>query len=150
MQRRSQLVASLGVGVGVGLMAGVLAGGTIGAGVFALLDLGGAPRGPISPFPILFSGPSTSLTRSKRRPPPRPSDDVPFWFPDFQDLLSIDLIDKLTEWIDRGDSQWDKLARTLLATPGIAALGLLSHLESAVRSPGPQAGTSIERPKWRR
>jgi len=144
------LAASLGAGLGAALVVGVIAGGAVGAGVFALLDLGSGGNSPISPFPILFSGPSTGLSRGRRRAARPPANDIPFWFPDFQDLWSIANIDKLVKWIDQGDGQWEKLARTLMATPGIAALGLFSHLESTVRAPGPQGGGSIESPSWGR
>ena len=133
-------------------MVGIEGGSVVGAGLFALLDLGSGPNSPIAPGPIIFSGPSISSASRRPRPRPRPQqgDDVPFWFPDYTKLTSITNIDRLIDWIDEGDGQWEKLARTLLATPGIAALGIFSHLENAVRSPGPGAGTTVARPRWRK
>jgi hypothetical protein len=131
MSKRQAFGVSVAAGLVTTVFIGVLAGWAVGAGVFGM---GYAPHSPLTPGPILWSGPSISSAPSRPRAKPKSNDrEVPFWFPDYRDLGTISAIDALSDWIKRGDGQWNQLGRTLVATPAIAVLGLYSYLESTIR-----------------
>ena len=133
MSRLQVLGLSVIAGAVTTVVVGVVAGWAVGTGLFALLDMGSASYTPISPGPIVFSGPSISAAPSRPSARPKPGKDVPFWFPDYRDLWTISTIDSLSNWTKQGDGQWGQLGRTLVATPAIAVLGLYSYLESTIR-----------------
>jgi hypothetical protein len=145
--RRPLLAGASGI-AGLAGVAAVVVGWDAGVATLASLDLSGAPGSPWGWGPAIAMGPAVAATsggphadkpfegRPDPGPAPRPAErEVPFWFPDVDDLHSTRTLEGLADFVRRGKTPADKVGRTLAATIPIAMMGIGVHVENTVRNP---------------